>query len=183
MNELTPPVGADDHARGPEDAPITLVEYGDFECPYCRQAYEELKAVLETGRVRLVFRHFPISEIHARAEQAAVAAEAAARQGRFWEMHDRLFEHQDRLGDNDLLEHARVLGLDLDAFKADVGDVFVPGAADPELRRRVREARAGGEASGATGTPAFFVNGRGPEREWRRLFQSIVRREGVEHVR
>ncbi len=164
--DLAVPVGLDEHARGPEDAPITLVEYGDFECPYCRQAYRQLPAVLRTGRVRLVFRHFPIAEIHARAEPAAVAAEAAARQGRFWEMHDRLFEHPDRLGDNDLVEHARVLRLDLDGFKSDLED--------HELRRRVQSARAEGERSGARGTPAFFVNGRRFEGAWRLLFQRLA---------
>ncbi len=163
---LIAPVSADDHARGPADAPVALVEYGDFECPYCREAHRELRAVMKTGRVRLVFRHFPISEIHARAEPAAVAAEAAARQGRFWEMHDRLFDHQHRLADDDLLEHARVLGLDLNRFRSDL--------ADGDLGRRVRKVRAAGERSGVTGTPTFFVDGRRFEEPWRQLFRRLV---------
>src|SRR6266550_2538932 len=110
---LTPPVGARDHVQGPADARVTLVEYGDFECPFCGAAYPELKRVLrELGpKVRFVFRHFPLAEEH---PQAAEAAEAAAAQGKFWQMHDLLYLHQAALEDEELVGYARELGIDAD---------------------------------------------------------------------
>jgi diadenylate cyclase len=147
------PVGARDHARGPEDAPVTLVKYGDYECPYCGRAHPVLKEVQERAkeRVRFVFRHFPLDSVHPRARRAAQAAEAAAAQGRFWEMHDLLYESQGELGDEDLVRYAAELGLDLRRFEEDL--------ATERYARRIEEDRLGGDHAGVNGTPAFFVNG------------------------
>ena len=147
------PVGARDHARGPEGAPVTLVKYGDYECPYCGQLHPVLKELQErTGeRMRFVFRHFPLDSAHPRARRAALAAEAAASQGRFWEMHDLLYENQDELGEEDLTRYAAELGLDLRRFEEDL--------ANDHLAWRIEEDRLGGERAGVGGTPALFVNG------------------------
>ena len=142
-----------DHILGRPDAPVTLVEYGDYQCPYCGAAHPIVKAALERmgDRVRFVFRHFPITRSHPRAEQAAEAAEAAAAQGRFWPMHDLLFENQQRLGDADLRDHAERLGLDVAAFEREL--------AEHTHAERVREDFASGLDSGVNGTPTFFING------------------------
>jgi protein-disulfide isomerase len=150
---LTRPVGPRDHALGPPDAPVTLVEYGDFECPNCGVAHHTVRSIVRRmgDRLRLVWRQFPIGNTHPHAEAAAEASEAAAAQGRFWPMHDRLLDHQDELEDEDLVEHAAEIGLDVDHFVRDLRDhVF---------RRRVREDLASGARSGVNGTPTFFVNG------------------------
>src|SRR5215213_1920134 len=112
---LTPPVGDDDHAIGRADAPITLVEYGDFECPYCGRAYPIVKEVQSRygDQMRFMFRNFPLTQIHPHAEHAAEAAEAAGAQGAFWEMHDALYEHQRALTDQHLAEYAAEIGLDV----------------------------------------------------------------------
>jgi protein-disulfide isomerase len=142
-----------DHVQGPADAPVTLVEYGDYECPYCGAAYpivKELQARMGE-RLRFVFRNFPITTSHPHAEQAAEAAEAAAAQGRFWEMHDLLYENQKRLNDGDLHAYAEQLGLDVDLFDKELADhVQAP---------RVREDFISGVRSGVNGTPSFYVNG------------------------
>src|SRR5688572_31715984 len=106
MSRLTPPVSNADHRAGPDDAPVTLVEYGDFECPHCRRAHPIVHDVRKRmgQRLRFVFRHFPLSESHLHARHAAEAAEAAAAQGKFWEMHDLLFENQENLEDSDLIQ-------------------------------------------------------------------------------
>jgi NhaA family Na+:H+ antiporter len=152
---LDPPVDPErDHIRGPVDAPLTLVEYGDFECPFCGRAtgvVEELERQFG-DRLRYVFRHTPLVDVHPHALLAAEAAEAAAAQGRFWEMHDRLFAHQDELGPGDLLEHAAAIGLDLPRFSRDLGT--------SRYARRVRDDVASAEAGGVTSTPTFFVDGR-----------------------
>ena len=147
------PVGAREHVRGPEDAPVTLVKYGDYECPYCGQLYPVLKELQERvgERVRFVFRHFPLDSAHPRARRAALAAEAAASQGRFWEMHDLLYENQDELGDEDLTRYAAELGLDLRRFEEDL--------ANDHHAWRIEEDRLGGDRAGVGGTPALFVNG------------------------
>jgi protein-disulfide isomerase len=148
------PVGPADHVRGPDHATVTLVEYGDFECPHCKNAVGAVNMLLSRfdGQVRLVFRNFPLVEIHPHALQAAVAAECAGAQGRFWQMHDLLFEKQSRLGMPQLESYARSLGLDMARFDADMeGEVYL---------QRVREQRLGGDASGVRSTPGFFVNGR-----------------------
>jgi diadenylate cyclase len=147
------PVGARDHARGPEDAPVTLIKYGDYECPYCGQLHPVLRELRERAgeRVRFVFRHFPLDSAHPRARRAALAAEAAASQGRFWEMHDLLYENQAELGEEDLTHYAAELGLDLRRFEEDL--------ANDHHAWRIEEDRLGGERAGVGGTPALFVNG------------------------
>ena len=147
------PVGARDHARGPEDAPVTLVKYGDYECPYCGQLHPVLKELQERAgeRIRFVYRHFPLDSAHPRARRAALATEAAASQGRFWEMHDLLYENQDELGEEDLTRYATELGLDLRRFEEDL--------ANDHLAWRIEEDRLGGERAGVEGTPALFVSG------------------------
>lgn len=151
---LDPPVDpARDHTRGGAEAPVTLVEYGDFQCPYCRDAYpvvHELLAAYGDG-LRFAFRHMPLVDLHPRARAAAEAAEAAGALGRFWEMHDRLFTHQRELSDAALRGHAEAIGLD-------------PGPFERELRsgahaKRVEEDYLSGVRSGVPSTPRFFVNG------------------------
>ncbi len=153
--QLDPPVDAErDHIRGPVEAPLTLVEYGDFECPFCAQAtgaIDELRGRFG-DRLRYVFRNVPLLDVHPHAELAAEAAEAAAAQGRYWQMYDQLFAAQDRLTTTDLLDHADTLGLDVQQFADDLGG--------GQLARRIEEDVGSGDASGVTGTPTFFVNGR-----------------------
>ena len=152
---LDRPVDPDvDHIRGPVDAPLTLVEYGDFECPFCARATgaaRELRARFG-DELRYVFRHLPLCDVHPRAEIAAHAAVAADRQGRFWEMHDLLFAHQDRLDVEDLIGYAGRLELDVDVFLDDLHS--------REVDDRVRSDVASAEASGARGTPTFFIGER-----------------------
>lgn len=141
-----------DHIQGSADAPVTVVEYGDFQCPYCGRAYPIVKEVQARmgDRLRFVFRHFPISTSHPYAEQAAEAAEAGAAQGRFWEMHDHLFENQKRLRDEDLHRYAEELGLDVERFDRELaGHVHAD---------RVHEDFLGGVRSGVNGTPTFYIN-------------------------
>jgi CRP-like cAMP-binding protein len=151
---LEPPVDpAVDHVRGPADAPLTLVEYGDMECPFCGRAtgvVTELRSRFGAD-LRYVFRHLPLLEVHPHAQLAAEAVEAAGAQGAFWEMHDRLFAHQDELDAPGLLDHAAALGLDLERFARELGD--------GTYAQRVRNDVVGAEASGVHGTPTFFVNG------------------------
>jgi protein-disulfide isomerase len=151
---LTLPVSEDrDHVQGPAEAAVTLVEYGDYECPYCGAAYPIIKAVQERmgERLRFVFRNFPITTSHPHAEQAAEAAEAAAAQGRFWQMHDLLYENQQRLGDEDLRAYAGQLGLEVEPFDQELAEhVHAP---------RVREDFMSGVRSGVNGTPTFYING------------------------
>jgi protein-disulfide isomerase len=152
--ELVLPVSDErDHIQGPPDAPVTLVEYGDYECPYCGAAYPIVKQVQERmgDRLRFVFRNFPITTSHPHAEQAAEAAEAAAARNRFWEMHDVLYENQRHLEDEDLRRYAEQVGLDVDVFGQDLaGHVHAA---------RVREDFMSGVRSGVNGTPTFYVNG------------------------
>ena len=152
--DLTLPVDPErDHIRGDDNAPVTLVEYGDFECPFCGQAEPVVRELLsEFGHdLRYVFRHLPLSDVHPHAELAAEAAEAASKQGAFWEMHDLLFEHQDALEPKNLISYAEQLGLDVDRFTE-------------ELRRHEYAGRIASDVddadlSGVSGTPTFFVNG------------------------
>ena len=151
---LTMPVTEDrDHIQGPADAPVTLLEYGDYECPYCGAAYPIVKEVQARigERLRFVFRNFPITTSHPHAERAAEAAEAAAAQGSFWRMHDVLYENQKRLGDEDLRTYAQQVGLDLDVFDRELAE-HVHAA-------RVQEDFMSGVRSGVNGTPTFYVNG------------------------
>jgi protein-disulfide isomerase len=152
--DLAAPVDPDrDHIRGPEDAYITVVEYGDFECRYCGRAEHLIRQLLaEHGDVRYVWRHLPLADVHPHAQLAAEAAEAAAVQGAFWEMHDLLIEHQDALRMPDLVRYAAELGLDVERFRDD-------------LRRHVGAVRVAedvdsADLSGVSGTPTFFINGR-----------------------
>jgi protein-disulfide isomerase len=152
--ELRLPVSPQrDHIRGPINAPITLLEYGDYECPYCGAAHAIVNAVREQmgDRLRFVFRHFPLVTIHPHAELAAEAAEAAGAQGKFWEMHDAIYENQENLSLVYLLNLADAIGLKLDQFKEDLGTNFYSD--------RVREDFMSGVRSGVNGTPTFFVNG------------------------
>jgi Na+/H+ antiporter NhaA len=142
-----------DHIRGPRDAPVTVVEYGDFECPFCGQAEPVLRELLrEFGDVRYVWRHLPLNDVHPNTQLAAEAAEAAAEQGVFWEMHDLLLAHQNALGWRDLIDYAERLGLDLERFTTDLREHV--GAA------KVADDVDSADLSGVSGTPTFFVNGR-----------------------
>ena len=151
--QLVVPVTAEDHQQGPEDAPVTLVEYGDFQCPHCRAAYAMLQQVQQAmgDQIRFVFRQFPLTEIHEFAGIAAEASESAAAQGSFWPYHNRLFEHQDALSEPDLVTHAEVLDLDAARVKQEVES----GA----WTEAVREDFIGGVRSDVNGTPTFFING------------------------
>jgi protein-disulfide isomerase len=151
--QLTLPVSGRDHALGTHTAPVTLLEYGDYECPFCAAAHPAVKHVLQLvpGDILFAYRHFPLTQIHPHAQQAAETAEAAGAQGRFWEMHDLLFAHQDHLALRDLVEYATALGLDLDRFASELES----GA----HTARVREDFLSGVRSGVNGTPTFFVNG------------------------
>jgi protein-disulfide isomerase len=150
--ELSVPVNASDHCLGPSHAPITLVEYGDFECPNCKQAAPGIKLLLErhAGKVRVVWRNFPLEEIHPHALDAALAAEAAAGQGKFWQMHDLLFANQQHLKRSHLRRYAESLELDLTRFDADMADTI--------YLQRVREDIDSGRASGVRSTPGLFFN-------------------------
>lgn len=150
---LTVPVGPRDHTSGAENAPLTLVEYGDFQCPHCRNAYPIVKQLQRQlgEQLRFVFRNFPLTQIHPEAEHAAEAAEAAGAQGAFWQMHDRLFERQFALDDDSLVEYARELGLDADRLQGELA----AGA----HRAKVRDDFMSGVKSGVNGTPTFFING------------------------
>jgi protein-disulfide isomerase len=142
-----------DHFRGPSDAPVTVLEYGDFECPFCGRAEPVVRELLhEFGDIRYVWRHLPLSDVHPNAQLAAEAAEAAGRQGAFWEMHDLLFEHQDALGPGDLMSYAETLGLDGERFMDDLREHA--GAV------QVAEDVDSADLSGVSGTPTFFINGR-----------------------
>jgi len=157
---LTLPVSDRDHVHGPADAPVTLVEYGDYECPHCGRAYPILHEVQRRmgSRLRFVFRNFPLRESHPHAQHAAEAAEAAGAQGKFWEMHDRLFERQFALEDGNLVEYARELGLDATRLRQELAE----GRYEP----RVREDFRSGVISGVNGTPTFFINGARHDGAW-----------------
>jgi protein-disulfide isomerase len=151
-NLMLPSAGRD-HLQGPIDAPLALVEYGDYECPACGQAYRMVKAIRERLRDRLcfAFRNFPLTNIHPHAQHAAEAAEAAGAQGWFWEMHDMLYENQDALRDEDIAEYATALRMDAHRL---VGEVLAGTHA-----ARVREDFKTGIWGGVNRTPTFFING------------------------
>lgn len=151
--KLAVPVTHLDHVLGTAQAPVTVVEYGDFECPACKLAYPAVKLLIKTygSAVRFAYRHFPLVEVHPHAELAAEAAEAAGAQGKFWPMHDLLFENQQHLKANQLRAYAQRLELDLSRYDYEMDDhVYL---------QRVREHIACGLASGVRGTPGFYVNG------------------------
>jgi protein-disulfide isomerase len=153
MSALKIPVRPEDHSEGEADAPCTLVEYGDYQCPHCGRAYPIVKRVQKHfgKRLRFVFRNFPLNEIHPQAETAAEAAEFAAAQGKFWEMHDALFENQSRFSPAFFPEQAQELGLDASGLR----DALAKGL----YRAHVRSDFMGGARSGVNGTPTFFING------------------------
>lgn len=152
MNHLSIPVGAQDHSAGPSNASVTLVEYGDYQCPYCGEAYPVLKAVQEAmgDRLRFVFRNFPISEIHPHALRAAQFAEAAAAIGKFWVAHDMLYERQQALDDRDLFAYCNIIGLNTTRLRE---------AFDGRFDEKIEADFMGGVRSGVNGTPALFING------------------------
>jgi protein-disulfide isomerase len=169
--ELAVPVSAVDHTTGAPHAVVTLTEYGDFECPNCKQAQPAVKLLLErfVGKVRFVFRHFPLTDVHPHAMLAAQAAECAAGQGKFWPMYDLLFDNQAHLDAKHLHGYAERLGLDLARYTAEMDDeVYL---------QRVREHVQGALASGVRSTPTFFVNGRLEDVSYglRALFPAVER--------
>ena len=153
MSKLTIQPNNKDHIQGNEENSITLVEYGDFECPYCGEAYPIVKEIqkIKGDVLRFVFRNFPLSEMHQYALHAAYAAEAAGKQSKFWEMHDLLFENQENLDDKDLRLYAEELSLDMNKFAKDMDS--------DDIAKKVQEDIIGGIKSGVNGTPTFFING------------------------
>jgi protein-disulfide isomerase len=150
---LANPVNQNDHVLGPPDAPVTLVEYGDYQCPYCRSAHfvvEQVRAHLG-DQLRFVFRHMPLTQLHSQAEMAAEAAEAAGLQGKFWEMHRAIYEHQNELSAQMLTALAERLGLDMERFTNDL--------LTQRMRPRVKDDFMSAVRSGAAGTPSWFLNG------------------------
>ena len=172
---LTPPVSDRDHSIGPKDSPVTLVEYGDYECPYCGQAENSVHEIQErTGdAVRLVFRHFPNRTVHPHAKLAAEAAEAAGEQGKFWEMHELLFHHQDNLEQWDMLEYARELDLDTDKFQIALNE--------HSHSKKINEDFRSGIKSGVQGTPTWFINGLRYDGAWdpESLLEAVRKPMGV----
>jgi len=153
MPKLTPPVNKDDHIQGSPNARITLVEYGDFQCPNCGMAYPIIKNIqAEFGKtLRFVYRHFPLTNAHPMALPAAIASEAAARQQRFWDMHDMIFEQQRALNSYAFLAFAMELGLNITEFKMDLQDELLKEMVESHFESGVR--------SGVNGTPSFYING------------------------
>ena len=151
--QLTIPISSRDHIQGNPDAPMSLLEYGDYECPFCGDAQPIVKAVQRGlgDNLAFAYRHFPLTNAHPHAQRAAEAAEASSAQGKFWEMHDVLFENQDALEDEDLMQYAATIGLDVPRFMRELGARIHTS--------RVREDFKSGVRSGVNGTPAFFVNG------------------------
>ena len=149
-----------DHIQGKTNAPITLVEYGDYECPYCGQAYIAVKAAQKKlgDKLRFVFRNFPLSDMHPHAAHAAEAAEAAGEAGKFWEMHDALYEHQSSLGDANVKHLADKIGID--------GNAIVEAIEESTYEARVYEDFMSGVRSGVNGTPTFFINGERYDGSW-----------------
>jgi protein-disulfide isomerase len=161
VRKLTVPVNiGSDHIRGSVNAAITIVEYGDFECPYTGGAYPVIKELTKqfNEKIYFVYRNFPLNDIHPHAQHAAEAAEAAAAQDKFWQMHDYLFEHQKALDDNHLLEYAQKVGLNIDRFKKEMSEhVYAP---------LINKSLKSGIDSGVEGTPTFFINGERYEDSW-----------------
>jgi protein-disulfide isomerase len=150
---LATPISEEDHMQGPADAAITLVQYGDYECPYTRLSRHSVHQLQRefSNSLRFIFRHFPLEEIHPHARAASAAAEAAAQQTDLWTMHEYLFEHQEALEDADLQRYAEELGLDSSRFARD--------RTSPDVENRIDRDLASGERSGVPGTPTFYVNG------------------------
>jgi protein-disulfide isomerase len=160
MTDLIPAVNSNDHIYGNINAPLELVEYGDYECPFCGRAYPIVKSIQEKlgPDLKFIFRNFPLRKIHPNAFPAAIATEAAALQGKFWEMHDIVFENQKALGAENILILANTLGLDMDLFQKDI--------LDESLFLKARKDFESGMKSGVNRTPTFFVNGKKFNGEW-----------------
>jgi protein-disulfide isomerase len=160
MSKLTQPVGPGDHVRGNQNAPVTMLEYGDYECPFCGRAYGVVEELLRRvgDEVRFAYRHFPLTQIHPHAAMAAQAAEAAGAQGQFWAMHSALFENQDALELDDLTVYAQAIGLNVPRFVEELRS----GAHMPEVASDFRS----GIRSGVNGTPTFFINGARLDGAW-----------------
>jgi protein-disulfide isomerase len=158
--QLVVPVTDRDHTAGPSNAPVTLIEYGDFECPYCGRAEPIVESVRRHmgDNMRFVYRHFPLAEAHPHAQHAAEASEAAGAQGKFWEMHDILYANQRALENEDLITYAAKLGVDTERFLSELA----AGA----FTRKVRDDFRGGVRSGVNGTPTFFINGYRYDGSW-----------------
>jgi protein-disulfide isomerase len=171
--QLRVPVGPDDHIQGGPSAPVTLVEYGDYECPHCRRAYPIVKRIQKrlSDRLRFIFRNFPLAEMHPHATAAAEAAEASALQGKFWQMHDILYENQDALAPADLLNYAQKLHLDIGMLQTALQDAAVA--------ERVRSDFMGGVRSGVNGTPTFFINESRFDGDWTDMDEFIASLEAA----
>ncbi len=158
--QLKKAVNTKDHIQGNKDAPLELVEYGDYQCPHCGHAYPIIKALQEVlgDQLKFVFRNFPLTEVHPDAFNAAVAAEAAGLQNRFWEMHDIIFEHQRTLNWDALFAYAEMAGLDMNRFKKDVEDTIAAAKVEADFESGVR--------SGVNGTPSFYINGKKYDGDW-----------------
>jgi len=167
-SQLTIPVRAEDHAQGVATAAVTLVEYGDYQCPYCGAAYPLVKRLQQKfgGDLRFVFRNFPLTQAHPLAQMAAELAEAAATQGKFWPMHDWIYENQEQwseAGAEELLDGVAVVGLDTAALER--------ALKQPQIEQRIKADFNSGVRSGVNGTPTFFINGQRFDGEWTRLEQ------------
>ena len=165
MNEeeealLSRPVSEQDHSQGPADAPVTLVEYGDYECPYCGRAYPIVKEVQQRmgSRLRFIFRNFPLAQLHPHAEHAAEAAETVGALGKFWEMHDALYENQRALDDSHLVTYAQHVGVN--------AQEFIAAMTERKYATRVRDDFQSGIMSGVNGTPTFYINGIRHDASW-----------------
>ena len=160
MIDLIPAVSSNDHIDGNINAPLELVEYGDYECPFCGRAYPIVKSIQEKlgPDLKFIFRNFPLRKVHPNAYPAAVATEAAALQGKFWEMHDIVFENQKALGAENILVLAKTIGLDMDRFQKDI--------LDESLFLKARKDFESGMKSGVNRTPTFFVNGKKFYGDW-----------------
>jgi protein-disulfide isomerase len=154
------PVSKTDHSEGPDKAPLILVKYGDYECPYCGQAFPIVKRIQKffKGDLKFVFRNFPLATAHPNAMAAAAAAEAAGLQGKFWEMHDLLYQNQENLDGESLLKYGEKLKLDMKKYKNDM--------AGQEVADRIAADFDGGVRSGVNGTPSFFINGARFDGDW-----------------
>ena len=153
MSTLKPPVNAEDHILGNINAPVILAEYGDFDCPHCAIAHVFIKKLLPKfkDQIAIVFRHFPLTKVHQYATIAAISSEAAANQGKFWEMHDKLLENQSKHSAAHLLRFAEELGLDIKSFKRDTQDEKLAAKVETQFESGIR--------SGVNGTPSLYING------------------------
>lgn len=160
MKQLIPATNSKDHIAGNPEAALELVEYGDYECPYCGRAYPIIKRIQqELGEdLKFVFRNFPLAKIHPHAKLAAIAAEAAGLQGKFWEMHDMIFENQKTLDAEKIISFAHIIGLDLERFKNDIQQKVLVDKVERDFESGIR--------SGVNKTPSFFINGKKYEGGW-----------------